>query len=234
MFKKSLQDTWYFFKIHFLPLAAIILPIVVPAEIIRSIYSYYFTGKEFIFMEQIPNIIIGFLTFPVYSVGVIFYISAMIDGRMIDRKTAWMLGIKYWGPYLILWLLIGISVAGGMMLLIIPGIFFGVRYSFSEFDLLLNNTNPLEAMKNSWYLTRKYMFVLLGGFAAIGIVIFLPYYVVLSFFKESNIVLQVFVDTLLSIAHAIMEVLFTIFAFRVYDETRAKNDSVMDQDVTTV
>ncbi|MBA3029523.1 MAG: hypothetical protein FP816_12045 [Desulfobacteraceae bacterium] len=234
MLKKTLQDTWYFFRIHVMPLSAIILPILVPTEIITSLYSYYFTGEDFVLLEQIPTVIIGFLTYPVYSVGVIFYIASIIDGKVIDTKTAWFLGIKFWGPYLVLRILMGISIAGGIMLLIIPGVIFAVRYSFSEFDLLLNNPNPLEAMKNSWTLTRKYMLVLLGGYAVIGISLFLPYYAVLSFFNESNVVLRVLAGMLLIMIHAVMEVLFTIFAFRVYDDTRGQNNREIRRDVTTV
>lgn len=215
MFKKSLIDSWSFFKNHIVAISAIVLPIVVPIEIITVLYQYFATSEEFVLSEQIFPMSLWFLTYPMYAVGVVFYMASIVTGELIDTRTLWRLGLKFWAPYFVLTIIITIAVVFGLVLLVIPGIILGVRYSFSEFDLLLNQRKPLEAMKNSWALTKEYMWLLLGGYVVITIAIYVPLFLVSSLFDESSISYFVF-DTLSNLAYSVLEILYTIFAFRVY------------------
>jgi hypothetical protein len=223
MLKKSLTDSWSFFKNHAVALSIIILPIVTPVDIFIALYQYFFTSEEFFLYEQIVPMAIGFIAYPIYSVSVVFYIASIISGGSFDTKTLWKLGVKFWLPYTILSILIVVAMVCGFILLIIPGIIFLGRYAFSEFDLLLNQSKPLEAMKNSWKATKEYIWVILGGYAVITMALYVPYYLIASLFDESNIFYWV-LDTVLNIVYSVFGVLYTIFAFRVYDSANSLNN----------
>ena len=215
MFKKSLIDSWSFFNNHIVAISAIVLPIVVPVEIITALYQYFATSEEFGLSEQIFPMSLWLLSYPLYAVGIVFYMASIVSGEMSDTRTLWRLGIKFWVPYIVLTIIIMITVLFGFMLLIIPGIILVVRYAFSEFDLLLNQSKPLDALKNSWASTKEYMWVILGGYVVITIVLYAPLYLVSSLFDESSISYFVF-DTVTNVAYSVLEILYTIFAFRVY------------------
>ena len=184
MLKKSLTDSWSFFRNHAVAISIIILPIVVPIDVLTSLYQYFLASEEAGLTEKLVPMIIGFIAYPIYAVGIVFYIASVISGERIDTKTSWKLGAKFWLPYVIMSAFIGMAVMLGLILLIIPGIIFAVRYAFSEFDLLLNQSKPLDAMKNSWAVTKEYMWVILGGYVVITLVLYVPYYLIASLFIE--------------------------------------------------
>lgn len=231
MLKKSLTDSWSFFKIHAVAISIIILPIVAPIDILTALYQYFFTSEEFLFSEQVIPMAISFIAYPIYTVGVIFYIASVISGENIDTKTLWKLGAKFWLPYIILSILVGVVVIFGFILLVIPGVIFTIRYAFSEFDLLLNQSKPLDAMRNSWDITKEYMWVILGGYVVITIALYVPYYLVASLFDESSISYWV-LDTVLNIAYSVLGVLYTIFAFRVYEHAKMQHNQSLNQDAS--
>ncbi len=231
MLKKSLTDSWSFFKIHAVAISIIILPIVAPIDILTALYQYFFTSEEFLFSEQVIPMAISFIAYPIYTVGVIFYIASVISGENIGTKTLWKLGAKFWLPYIILSILVGVVVIFGFILLVIPGVIFTIRYAFSEFDLLLNQSKPLDAMRNSWDITKEYMWVILGGYVVITIALYVPYYLVASLFVESSISYWV-LDTVLNIAYSVLGVLYTIFAFRVYEHAKMQHNQSLNQDAS--
>ena len=228
MLKKSLTDSWSFFKIHAVAISIIILPIVAPIDILTALYQYFFTSEEFLFSEQVIPMAISFIAYPIYTVGVIFYIASVISGENIGTKTLWKLGAKFWLPYIVLSILVGVVVIFGFILLVIPGVIFTIRYAFSEFDLLLNQSKPLDAMRNSWDITKEYMWVILGGYVVITIALYVPYYLVASLFDESSISYWV-LDTVSNIAYSVLGVLYTIFAFRVYEHAKMQHNQSPNQ-----
>ena len=226
MLKESLQDTWNFFRLHFIALSLIILPIVIPVDILIAFYQHLVQGSENNSVYILP-VALKLAVEPFYSVGVIFYIAYIIKGERIDTKTAWLLGMQYWVPYFILTVLVSVVAMAGLMMLIIPGLVFLVRFSFAEFDLLLKNTKPVDAMKTSWILTRNYMTELFAGFALITLVLFGPYFLMLSFFDGPSMGFWIF-DLATTIIYSVLQVLYTIFAFRIYDGAGEEKNNVYD------
>lgn len=229
MFKKSLADSFLFFKNHLLAIAIIVLPIVIPVDIFTAFYQYFLAGEAFGVPDQILPMLVGMIAYPIYSVGVIFYIASIISGERLNTKALWRLGVKFWAPYLILTILVGLAVAFGFLLLVIPGIIFAIRYAFAEFHLLLNNDKPTEAMKNSWGGTKEYMWVILGGYVVISIVLYVPYILLTAFLAETNISFWL-PEMVLSTAYSVLSVLYTIFAFRVYEFAKSQHNHSLNED----
>ena len=149
MLEKLLLESWSFFKEHILTISIIILPIVAPIEIITALYKYIIGSQDLASSELNISIVVYFIFYPIYSVAIIFYMASIITGDKFTMKILWRLGVKYWLPYIYLIILAGVVIVFGLILLILPGIFIFIRYSFSEFELLLNQKKPLDAIKSS-------------------------------------------------------------------------------------
>ena len=224
MLQNLLLDSVRFFREHYIPIAMIVLPIFIPIEILDAIYSNYILKEDSGFFEQFPIMFIGLLVSPIYTAGVIFYILSVVAGDAIDTKSAWRLGVKYWMPLFILNVFVGVVVTLGFLLLIIPGIICVARYAFAEFELLLNNSRPLDAMKNSWETTREFIWVILGGYLVIAIALVAPYYVLDAVLEHLELELEI-LDNFLNIIYSVLGVISIIFTFRVYHLSKEQDNN---------
>ncbi len=229
MLKKSLMESWTFFKNHVVAIALIILPIVVPIEILTALYQYFLAGEELELTEQLIPMLIGVIAYPIYAAGLVFFIASVIVGERIDTQTLWRLGAKFWLPYLIMSVLVGFTVVLGFILLIIPGVILAARYAFTEFELLLNELKPIDAMKNSWHITKNYMWVILGGYIVITIVFYAPYYLIVLLFDDASVSYLVF-GTASNIIHSVLGAMYTIFSFRVYELAKLQPNPAFKRD----
>ena len=225
MLEKSLKDSWSFFKNHVVALTSLILPIALPVSIFSSFYEYFHSGKEVALINQFIPLIVSSVTYPVYTIAVIFYIASIVSDKHMDTATLWRLGLHHWFPYMILSILINALVFFGVILLIIPGVIFAIRAAFAAFELLLNQKKPLDAIESSWQSTRDYMWVLLGGFIIISIVLYLPYILVFKIINPDGL-LYWLVDAVAGVIYSILDVIFIIFAFRIYDFFRSKQNQI--------
>lgn len=228
MLKKSLEDSWLFFKQHVVALSVIILPIAAPIDIFTAMYDHLHAGDKFSFIASMLPVIIGFIAYPIYSAAVIFYIASTVSGEKLDTRTLWRLGIKFWRRYIALSILTGLTVMFGFMLLIVPGVIFAVRYAFSEFDLLLYQSKPLEAMRNSWNTAKEYTGIILGGYIVITLALYVPNFLIASIFDKPSLSFLA-LDIVSSIIYSVLGAIYTIFAFRVYEFAKSQNRKPLNQ-----
>ncbi|MCW9047556.1 MAG: hypothetical protein OQK46_05700 [Gammaproteobacteria bacterium] len=219
MFQSALMDSWSFFKNHIITLSLIILPIVIPFEIASALYQYHFTSVDTGLANELLPMSISLLLYPIYSVAVVVYISSVISGNKFTLKELYSISLKYWGAYLLITIFIGLIVFGGLMLFIIPGIIFLVRYSFAEFELILNNMKPLDAMSTSWQSTKAYFITLISGYAVIAICLYGPS-MALAINQEEYTVKAYTIHTITNIIYAVLNTFFTIYAYRIYEYSK--------------
>ena len=226
MLKECLRDSWSFFKVHYVALAMITLPILTPVYFLLDIYEYNFITEESSVFEIIAPSFLASVFYPIYAVGVVFYIAKALSGELLSPVQAWKLGLSHWTTYIILSLLMWLLIGLGFMALVIPGFILLVRYSFAQIDLLLNKSTPVTSLKNSWSLTENYFWLLLGGFAVITLAIWIPAYLVNEVFNFHDAVFYL-VNFLWALISSVLSAIYTIFAFRVYELT--KSEEVKDQ-----
>jgi len=120
------------------------------------------------------------------SMGVVaFYLKANDDPERVTLGDLWH-PAPFWN-YLLASFILGIVVALGMILLIVPGIIFALMFAFTPFIVVDRGLGPIEAMKESKRITYGHkwqllgfgllcvLIMLLGAIAAgIGIVVSLP------------------------------------------------------------
>ena len=224
MFNKLFNDSLVFFRNHFIAFAAIILPIVVPVEFITMFVLGTASSEQLTTNQILLAILLDFMVSPVYMVAATFYIASIIKNEHREITFLWRLGLKFWLPYLVMSVMIGIVVSIGLLVFILPGIFFAVRYAFAQFELLFKQENPPDAIRNSWRLTADYQWLILSGFAMITVLLYGPLLIFSSVFNElmqSNWL----IGSVINLLYAVLTMLYTVFAFRVYDHASGKAGS---------
>ena len=89
-----------------------------------------------------------------------FYLHAHDDPEGATLSSLWH-PRPFW-KYLLASLLLGITIAVGLVLLIVPGIIFTLMFLFTTFIVIDRELGPIEAMKESHRITRGHKWPLLG------------------------------------------------------------------------
>jgi len=230
-----LADSFRFFRNHLVSILFIIVPVVFPIEFFRARYAESFLGSESNFLSELPLLLLGLLAYPIYTAGVIFFIASEVSGSRLKARACWLLGLRFWWPFVLLALLLGVVTTLGFLLLLVPGLIALARFSFAEFDLLLNGSSPPDAMRHSWDETRPYFWPILGGYLIIFAAVYLPYFALVFVLKDLEVDLGLF-QVVLDSLYVVLGSLFTIFRFRVYHLAHERRDlglrPTADQDPT--
>lgn len=214
-----LFDSWSFYKKHILVMLVLTLPIIVPVGILTSLLQHSFDDQN----REWLIWVVDFMAYPVYAVAIVYYIASIISGEYTSPKTLWLLGVKYWLPFMLLTILSSIAIVLGLALLIIPGIIISIRLAFSQFELLLNHQQPLDAMRVSWDKTKDHMWILFAGYFVITVLIYFPYFAISYLLGKMEISFWM-VDFLVNIVFTLADIFYVIFAFRVYEFAKLKDE----------
>ncbi|MFA5129679.1 MAG: glycerophosphoryl diester phosphodiesterase membrane domain-containing protein [Patescibacteria group bacterium] len=95
---------------------------------------------------------------------------AILDGKK-SVPTKFALAYPLVIPSLIVAVLTTLCVLGGLILLIIPAIFIGVRLSFAQIALIEDNERGTNALKMSWGLTKGHFWEVLWRHIAFGLLL---------------------------------------------------------------
>jgi len=91
-------------------------------------------------------------------------------GDPVDPEESYRYGFKRLGSVILVSLLVGLAVAGGFILLIIPGIIFLVMLSVSIPVLIVENRRGTAAMGRSWNLVKGHFWHALGVIVVAAII----------------------------------------------------------------
>lgn len=103
--------------------------------------------------------IISIIVLIILSLIYIWGNASLIYAVVNKELTTWAAlkrGFKILLPFLWISFLVGVCVMGGIFLLIIPGIIFGVWFAFSNYVLIAENIRGSKALKRSKFLVRGY------------------------------------------------------------------------------
>lgn len=216
MLDQALTDSWDFFKRHLVALAAVVLPVVVPLQVVTSWYEAGNVEQGFSLEHIAFMTLVGFVFYALYMPAVIFYIASVVTGEKRSTAELYQLALKWWGPFLILVLLVAMASFAGFLLLIIPGIIIWLKLALAEFDMLLNGSGPVAAMKTSWRMTKGRKGTLFGGFLIITLAIYVPFIIIEAILLGVGITHWLVAATTMTLV-SVFSLFYTIFAFRVYD-----------------
>jgi len=124
--------------------------------------------------------IAGVLISIVSAMGVMFLhelfqglVSRLVSNRYMDVPGTWR-GISRTlarAPLLIVAsFLTSLAFTGGMILLVVPGIIFGLGFAFTSMIIVVEELGPIAAMKRSWKLTKGKRWRILGLELLVGLI----------------------------------------------------------------
>jgi hypothetical protein len=154
MIKQIFSDAWRIYRERFGAIAVVVVIIWMPCELVDSYFNYFVFDPEDI---RGPMKLTQFLEnfFGIIATAGVTYIAL---GRIADRKVgcgeALRMGFTRWGAMWVTRFLFCLTVIFGLLLLIIPGLYFGIRFWFAEAIVVAEGVSGPVALQRSFDLTR--------------------------------------------------------------------------------
>jgi hypothetical protein len=92
----------------------------------------------------------GLLLYQVLTGAITRAIAAEVAGQDLGLEQSYRFGFARLGPILIVAILVGLATLAGLIVLIIPGIYIGVRLAVSTQALVVEGKGGTQAMRRSW------------------------------------------------------------------------------------
>ncbi len=98
------------------------------------------------------NVVIS-LPFLIISVGLCFFCLKLSRGLEVPLSTIFEGFRRWWWPALLTWIFLGFIFAAGLILLVVPGIIWVLKYLLALYALRDRKLSPCEALKLSGRIT---------------------------------------------------------------------------------
>lgn len=100
-------------------------------------------------------------------------------GETVSTEASYKKALVYLGPLIIASILVGLGVAGGLILFIVPGLFLAVKWALTIPAVVIEKKGGVAAMGRSWSLTAEH-FWHVAGTAVVAYIIILVASAVIS------------------------------------------------------
>jgi hypothetical protein len=218
-----IRQSLFFFRSHFGTIARIQLPFILGLNLlglllessIEADSSQMHTGTGLLMLLNLTLL-------PVYWGATILFLQSAVDSRPLSAFQAVALSLKYWRRLLITYLLSGFAVTLGLMLLIVPGIYVGVRLVFADYICILEDKKPIASLRQSWGESEAYFGLLFKGLLIIFGGLFLIEAPILLLADKGGFASPAF-EGMLSVVFDLMGTLVTIYGFRIYSLMRSES-----------
>lgn len=148
---------------------------------------------------------------PIYWGATLFYLQSVLQGRPLGTGQALAASLTCWGRLLVTYILSVLAISFGLVLLLVPGIYIGVRLAFAEFFCVMEGKGALESLRASWDSTADFFWPLLQGLALIFGVLMLAEALLGQLLQDEDAA-----RLLVSLLIQFLGVLPTIYAYRLY------------------
>lgn len=180
-----LKDTYSFYWQNFRYFAAVMLPLVIPMELISTFLDTVWTADPMQPISLLPGIMTTLVFYPVYQAALVLAVKYRLSGETPVPKHLLQQGVKFWSSIVVVNVLFYVAMVLGLFLLVIPAVIVGVRWSLAEQNVVLHNEGPFEALNRSWQDTSAAFWIILGGSMTIGMTLFIPALTVFSWFMSA-------------------------------------------------
>jgi hypothetical protein len=170
------QESWSLYKNNLSILigysAWALIPMIANALIIIAFGSYSSLAVE-ILITALDIAVVGWTAACIIQASHKLLVKQKVDVRTISSR-GWKLLI----PMIILGFITGILTLIGLLALIIPGIIIATMFAFSTQILVIENKKIIEAIKDSYLLSKGRLLAIFGRMLGSEIIILIPYFVV--------------------------------------------------------
>lgn len=208
-----LRQSLFFFRTHLNRLALIQIPFLLLITLVQ--YQLLQGGET---TEDVRNTSSLFMSsaldlalMPVYWGATLLYMQSVLQGRTLSAGQAISLSLTCWGRLLLTYILTALAVSTGLLLLILPGIYIGVRLAFAEFYCVMEGKGPVESIRVSWASSNEFFWPLLQGLALIFGVLMLAEVMIGQMPADAKALMLG-----LSLLVQFLGVMSSIYAYRIY------------------
>ena len=201
-----------FLKDNFSKLLLIVsLPFILEL-IITSISVNYMTDES---SAEFISVLVTLIIQTWAQCTIIFYIHSQQNSRSISDLYIYTL---YKLPFIILWgMFVVLVVALGLLLIIIPGIYIALRYSFYMFEILLSQEKGSESMKDTFAMTNSKTVQIFFYFLPPMVITILLTVMIFSYVEVM----------IISILYTyLLIVFFTIYTYYLYDQLKGDTNGI--------
>ncbi|SEJ92991.1 YciC family protein [Pseudomonas sp. NFR16] len=145
-----LQDSLYFFRRNFASILTLCLPLVILEAVTKQ---WLAVGQN----SATWQLLIGLLFYPLYTGALILFLDAKTRGEVPATRDLFATTLRMWPTFAVLTILSTLLIMAGMSLFILPGVWVMIKLVFSEYLLVLRGMGPLQAMRESFSMTRGHV-----------------------------------------------------------------------------
>ena len=162
--REILSTAFQLYRRHWRTLLAIAAVVVVPLTLLQYLIGDWVgTQGEVLTEQEVASTswwalgvsgllagVVGLLLYQVLTGAITRAIAAEVAGEEVGVDQSYRFGFARLGSILVVSILVGLATLGGLILLIIPGIYIGVRLAVSIEALVVEGRKGTEAMRRSW------------------------------------------------------------------------------------
>ena len=174
-----------------LPIAAVV---VVPLTLLQYLLGYQVRGagqtsEASSWRMGVGGLVTGVAVLLMYLVltgAITRAVAAEVAGQDPSLEQSYRFGFNRLGAVLLVSLLVGLATAAGLILLVIPGIYVGIRLSVSTQALVVEGRRPTEATARSWALVHGHWWHAFGTLVVAGLLTFVVNALITTPFDAAN------------------------------------------------
>jgi hypothetical protein len=153
-----LRDTWYFFSRNVGEIALLCLPaILIEAISQQGLIAWLGPDKS-----QGASIVLSMLFYPVYVGALIIFVDSRSHRIRLKPRQVLEMALFRWPSFAVLAAISTLLIMVGVWMLILPGVYVMIKLAFAEYLLVLEGKSPLDAIKESFELTKGHFFTILS------------------------------------------------------------------------
>jgi len=147
-----IQDSLYFFRRNFASILTLCLPLVILEALTKQLL-----GSSAPDSSASWQLLIGLLFYPLYTGALILFLDAKTRGGEPSKRNLLAATLRMWPTFAVLTALSTLLIMAGLSLFIVPGVWVMIKLVFSEYLLVLRGLGPLDAMRESFKMTRGHI-----------------------------------------------------------------------------
>ncbi len=152
-----LRDAWYFYSRHLGAIALLCLPLILTESLARQAMLWLIGPAT----RELQELLAGLMFYPLYSAALILFLDSRSRHLATGSRRLLDQALRCWLPLAILTGCCSALVMLGLSFMVLPGLWLMARLAFAEYLLVLRQQTPLEAMRESFRMTRPQTFRLL-------------------------------------------------------------------------
>lgn len=204
-----LRDSFYFFRRNLGRIAQLCLPLVVLETVLQQLLDNAI-GPD---APPIYDLLAGLVVYPLYTAALILFLDARTRGEAPSNRVLLAAALTLWPRMALLAATTTVAIVLGLSLFFLPGIWLTVVLAFAEYRLVLNRSEPLQALKESFMLCHGNFWLTFTCILCVMAPLWLLKGISANLYPEpQNPLLTLVIDS----AHSFLQLFTSVVLFRLY------------------